>query len=138
MRIRVDKNNELDSIRIDKWLWAARFYKTRMLATEAVNGGKVHINGVRFKAGKRILIDYNINIKKGDVSYSIIVLKIINQRRPAKEAILAYQETEQSIAERTEKKQKKQDNFITEKGKGRPSKKARRQFEKVSGKFDLT
>ena len=90
----------MDSIRLDKWLWAARFFKTRALATEAVNGGKVHLNGSRVKAGRMVHIGDALHIQRGPVSYDIIVKGINKQRRPASEMHQLYEETEASIESR--------------------------------------
>lgn len=85
-----------DSIRLDKWLWAARFFKTRKLAAEAISGGKVHLNNQRTKPGKEIGIGARITISKDQYSWDINVTGINSQRRPASEAALLYEETETS------------------------------------------
>ncbi len=90
----------MESIRLDKWLWAARFYKTRPLATEAVNGGKVHLNGNRVKPGRLVHIGDTLRIQRGPVAYEIIVKGINQQRRPAIEMEQLYEETQTSIASR--------------------------------------
>ncbi len=89
-----------DSIRLDKWLWAARFFKTRKLAAEAISGGKVHLNNQRAKPGKEIGIGANLTISKDQYSWDITVTGINSQRRPAQEAALLYQETEESRLKR--------------------------------------
>ena len=90
------------SIRLDKWLWAARFFKTRALATEAVNGGKVHLNDKRVKPGREVKVGDSLSIQRGGYNYEISVLGINKQRRPAKEAQLLYEESESSIVARQE------------------------------------
>ena len=90
----------MDSIRLDKWLWTARFFKTRPQATEAVNGGKVHLNGGRVKPGRLVHIGDALRIQRGPVMYEIIVKGINKQRRPASEMDQLYEETEASIASR--------------------------------------
>jgi len=83
-------------MRIDKWLWAARFYKTRTLAGEAVEGGKVHLNGRRTKPGKNLLIGSQLQISKGGLEWQIEVAVLPTQRRPASEARDFYIEDELS------------------------------------------
>ena len=90
------------SIRLDKWLWAARFFKTRALATEAVNGGKVHLNDNRVKPGREVKVEDSLTIQRGGYIFEITVLGINKQRRPAKEAQLLYEESEDSIVARQE------------------------------------
>ena len=87
-------------LRIDKWLWHARFFKTRALATEAVNGGKVHLNGQRVKPAKAVNVGDELSVQRGNVHFVIIVEALSDKRRPAKEAQRLYRETEDSIAER--------------------------------------
>ena len=90
----------IGTIRIDKWLWAARFFKTRSLSAKAVNGGKVHLNGARVKAAKNVQPDDKLTISKGAYEFRIQVLALAPTRRPASEARLLYQESEESIRER--------------------------------------
>lgn len=85
-----------ESIRIDKWLWTSRFFKTRSLATEAVNGGRVHLNGNRVKAGRMIKPGDQLTIQRNNEYYEVTVLGINKTRRPAKEAVLTYEESELS------------------------------------------
>ena len=88
------------SQRLDKWLWAARFYKTRSLAVEAVNGGKVHLNKQRVKPSRNIKPNDILTISKPPYEHVVEVLGLSNQRRPAPEAQQLYQETEESITKR--------------------------------------
>lgn len=115
-------------MRLDKWLWAARFYKTRQLAVEAINGGKVHLNGNRTKPGKNIDIGTRLEIHKGALSWDISIEQVPKQRRPAKEAVLFYSESEESKNNRqqmieTLQLQKAAQPLMT---KSRPNKKDRR------------
>ena len=94
-------------MRLDKWLWAARFYKTRGLAAEAVDGGRVHLNGQRTKPGKPVRIGSQLSINKGGLEWDVTIVELPTQRRPASEACLFYEETaesrlrrEQRVAER--------------------------------------
>jgi ribosome-associated heat shock protein Hsp15 len=85
-----------EASRIDKWLWTSRFFKTRSLASEAVNGGKVHLNEQRVKAGRTVKPGDRLSIQKDSVLYEITITAINKTRRPAKEAHLTYEESEQS------------------------------------------
>ncbi|MCK5395929.1 MAG: RNA-binding protein [Gammaproteobacteria bacterium] len=89
-----------EEIRVDKWLWTSRFFKTRSLASEAVNGGKVHLNGHRVKAGRTVKIGNALSIQKGSDLFEITIVGINQTRRPAKEACLLYEESEKSRSRR--------------------------------------
>ncbi len=92
--------SELDSIRLDKWLWAARFFKTRTLAAEAISGGKVHVNDQRSKPGKEVKIGDKLCISKDSYRWDITIIAINGQRRSAKEAVLLYEESVESLVKR--------------------------------------
>jgi len=92
--------SELTVLRIDKWLWAARFFKTRKLASDAVSGGKVHLNGQRCKPSKELKIGAQLQINKEQTHWEVTVLGLNEQRRPSIEAILLYQESPESIQKR--------------------------------------
>lgn len=100
----------VESIRLDKWLWVARFYKTRSLATEAINGGKVHVNDQRTKPGKEVKIGTEIKISKNGYTWDIIVTALNPQRRSAKEAVLLYEESSESHAKRQLQIQEQREN----------------------------
>ena len=85
-----------DSLRIDKWLWAARFYKTRSLAAQAVSGGKVQLNGTRVKPARALKPGDELEIHKGGFEYQIRVVLLSARRGPAKEAKTLYEESEDS------------------------------------------
>ncbi|MFV1872402.1 MAG: ribosome-associated heat shock protein Hsp15 [Oleiphilus sp.] len=89
-----------DSVRIDKWLWAARFFKTRSLAKDAVEGGKVHYNDQRCKPGKTIEMGACLKIRQGWVDKTVIVTGISAQRKNATLAQALYEETQESIVQR--------------------------------------
>ncbi len=91
-----------EKMRLDKWLWAARFYKTRKLAAEAVSGGKVHLNGQRTKPGKEVRPGSRLHISKNGLEWDIEVLVLPKQRRPASEAAGFWTESDDS-RERREK-----------------------------------
>ena len=89
-----------DRMRLDKWLWSARFYKTRALACDAVEGGKVHLNGQRTKPGKDVRIGSQLSINKDGLEWHVEIAVLPKQRRPAAEARNFYTEDEDSIKRR--------------------------------------
>jgi ribosome-associated heat shock protein Hsp15 len=132
-RVEFSKMSDADDVRIDKWLWAARFFKTRQLASEAVNGGKVHINGQRCKPGKDVKVGDKISISKDHYTWDIQVTDINRQRRPAKEASLLYIEDEASQRKRQaqiELQKEQQALMPVFERECRPNKKQRRQIHK--------
>ena len=90
----------IDKVRLDKWLWAARFFKTRSLAADAISGGKVHVNEQRVKPARNVNIGDVLSIRREPFEYQIVVQALSDRRGPAREAVLLYQETEASIAKR--------------------------------------
>ncbi|KPK56368.1 MAG: tRNA synthetase RNA-binding protein [Gammaproteobacteria bacterium SG8_31] len=90
-----------DDVRLDKWLWAARFFKTRALAREAVTGGKVHLNGQRAKPSRNVKIGDSIDISRGHFRYEITVDAVSDRRGPAREAAKLFTESEESVEKRT-------------------------------------
>lgn len=120
---------ELESIRLDKWLWAARFFKTRSLAAEAINGGKVHVNKQRAKPGKEIKIGVLLSISKEQLRWEITVTALSTQRRAAKDAAQLYEESAESHAQRLKQiiQQREQREFMANNGiDHKPNKKERR------------
>jgi ribosome-associated heat shock protein Hsp15 len=91
---------ETERVRLDKWLWAARFFKTRQLATEAISGGKVHLNGQRTKPGKEVKVGSRLSIHTPSAEYEVEVRILAEKRRPAPEARTFYEETPESISQR--------------------------------------
>ncbi|TKB25957.1 RNA-binding S4 domain-containing protein [Desulfopila sp. IMCC35006] len=94
-----------EAIRLDKWLWAARFFKTRSMASQAINGGKVHVNGGRAKAARNVLVGDQLRITIGSMEFNITVVALAKFRRPAQEARLLYTESEESIKARQEQQE---------------------------------
>lgn len=94
--------SELEKLRIDKWLWAARFYKTRSVASDAVNGGKVHLNNDRVKAAKTVTVGDILKIRRGNDVWEVRVLSLFEKRRQASLAQTMYEELEESIKQREE------------------------------------
>ena len=120
---------ELESIRLDKWLWTARFFKTRKLAAVAVSGGKVHINNQRTKPGKEIKPGTLLSISKDGLRWDVTIIALSSQRRPAKEALLLYEETAESLAKRQQQiiQQREQRKLFDFSGQDhKPNKKERR------------
>jgi len=89
-----------EKMRLDKWLWAARFCKTRQLAIDAISGGKVHLNGQRVKPGKETATGVRLTITKDQCAWDITVKALSKQRRPAAEAERLYEESSDSHARR--------------------------------------
>ncbi|WP_288233533.1 ribosome-associated heat shock protein Hsp15 [uncultured Haemophilus sp.] len=94
------ENQSDNEVRLDKWLWAARFYKTRSIAKAMIEGGKVHYNSQRAKVSKAVEIGATIKLRQGNEEKEIIVTALSTQRRGAPEAQLLYQETEKSVKQR--------------------------------------
>ena len=121
-----DKNA---GVRADKWLWAARFFKTRSLATVAINGGKVHLNGARVKPAHKLAVGDQLTISKGLYTFAITVADLSQRRGPAEVARTLYSESEESQQQRQQlQKQQRLLGKTTARHEGRPDKRARRQI----------
>jgi len=104
----------LDSaVRLDKWLWAARFYKTRSLAREMVDGGKVHYNGQRGKPSKVVELNAVIRLRQGNEERTVVITQVSGQRRSASDAQQLYQETQDSVIAREKMAQARKLNALT-------------------------
>ncbi len=126
--------NELSSTRIDKWLWAARFFKTRSLATEAVDGGRVEINGHRIKPAKEVKLGDSVEVSLGHETRSVIVRGIAERRGPASVAQQLYEETPESIAKRQEASALRRLRVEpADERQGRPTKRERRSYDRWRG-----
>jgi ribosome-associated heat shock protein Hsp15 len=120
-----------DSVRIDKWLWAARFFKTRSMATDAVDGGKIRLNGERIKPARGVKIGDKLDIDNGSTEWEVVVDGLAEQRGSAAIAQTLYSETEESVLRREKKaEQRKFFREPAEAIKGRPTKRDRRQIDK--------
>ena len=115
-------------IRIDKWLWAARFYKTRAVAKSSLEMGKVKIGGQKCKPSRSIEIGDKIHIKQGDIDKILIVIGLSEQRRGAPEAQELYQETQESIQQREKVSSERKAFFSSTPKSVRPTKKQRRKI----------
>lgn len=127
--------NETDNkCRLDKWLWAARFFKTRSLATTAIDTGKVHVDGDRVKPAKEVHIGQVIHIRNRDFEIEVDVQGLSNIRKGAPEAALLYSETVQSITKRENAKLIGEHDFAQrDRGAGRPTKRQLRDIKKFTG-----
>ena len=122
-------NEQKAQQRLDKWLWAARFFKTRALASEAVNGGKVHLNGLRVKPSRGVKEGDKLHITRGQLEYDLIVKALNSKRRPAREAVLLYEESVESVETRKQRiSEIKTLNAQMPFSEKRPGKKERRQI----------
>ena len=92
--------DDSNKLRIDKWLWAARFFKTRSQAGQAVQGGKIHLNGARVKPSRVVSVGDRLVIRKLDQTFSVTIKGINRFRRPAVEARELYEESEESVRDR--------------------------------------
>lgn len=120
---------ECGKVRLDKWLWAARFFKTRALATEAINGGHIHLNGHRPKPSRNIEPGDELSIRRGQDEYRVTVRELAEKRGPASVAQQLYEESEQSRAERERLAEQRRLQAAAEpRPAKRPDKKGRRQI----------
>jgi ribosome-associated heat shock protein Hsp15 len=119
------------SVRIDKWLWAARFYKTRSTAQQAIEGGKVKLNGERTKPAKELKPGDRLSISIGAHEWAITVVQLSTQRGPAPVARTLYDETEESRVRRERAIEQRREKFEPAMArKGRPTKRERRELDR--------
>jgi ribosome-associated heat shock protein Hsp15 len=124
------QDKDMQQVRIDKWLWAARFFKTRGAATEAVLGGHVHVGGERVKPAKDVRVGDTIEIRRDEVRWTVVVTGLADRRGSASVAATLYEETPQSVEAR--ERQRLERRLARPLGadlEGRPTKQARRQIE---------
>ena len=132
----VAEKQTLACLRIDKWLWAARFYKTRSLATAAIHAGHIKLNGHTIKPARELRVSDTLELAIGDVHWTVFVNGLNDLRRPANEAQKLYEETPESIARRIAVKEAQR--LAPTPGsdlRGRPTKKARRQIRGFNENF---
>lgn len=121
-----------DRVRFDRWLWAARFYKTRSLATTAVNGGRARLNGKRSKAGVPVRVGDRVTVRKGAFEFDLDVTGVAERRGSAQQAARLYVERPESIALREKRRAEMKIVIVPSyEGKGRPTKKQRRELERL-------
>ena len=122
-------------VRLDKWLWAARFFKTRTLATEAVAGGKVHVGGQRSKPSHAVRVGEILRVQRGFDECIVAVKALSDRRGPAKEAALLYEETAESVRRREELgEQRRLQRLAFWRPAGRPTKQDRRRIVRFTGR----
>lgn len=123
-------------MRLDKWLWCARFFKTRSMAAAAVQGGKVHVNGMRVKPGRAVCLGDQLKVSRGVEIMEVIVADCSARRGPAGEAQRLYLETEQSVQQRQQQVDQRRMEAVSSLGStaGRPSKRQRRQLLRFRGR----
>jgi ribosome-associated heat shock protein Hsp15 len=120
--------------RLDKWLWAARFFKTRSIAADAVDSGKVRVDGDRAKNAKEIRTGMILSIRNKDFEIEVKVNGLSNVRKGAPEAALLYEETEESKLKREQAKIIREQEFaVRDRGAGRPTKRQLREIKKFTG-----
>jgi ribosome-associated heat shock protein Hsp15 len=122
-------SDEREGVRLDKWLWAARFFKTRSLATDAVNGGKVELNGQRPKPAKEVKVGDQMRIRLGPFVHAVTIRALSERRGPAAAAALLFEESADSIAARERlREQHRLAPAVQYEERGRPTKKNRREM----------
>ena len=124
----------MDKLRIDKWLWAARFYKTRSLATEEIDKGRVRINELEVKPAKEVKIGDTVALRQGSVTRTLVVRGISDKRGGAPQAQLLYEETEASLSLRILLAEQQRLEPANSQEHGRPTKRDRRSIDKVNNK----
>jgi ribosome-associated heat shock protein Hsp15 len=123
-----------DKVRLDSWLWAARFFKTRTLAKQAIEGGKVHMSGQRAKPGKTVTAGDRVEIHKDSRVFVVNVLDVASKRGPASQAEQLYRETEESRAERERLSALRRTEAQSRpRPAGRPDKRERRALRRMKG-----
>ena len=121
----------MQSLRLDKWLWYARFFKSRSQATDAVAGGLVHVNGERVKASREIKLDDRLEITKDEIRFEVMIVGIPQRRGPASEAQTFYEETPASIQLRDQYRERQK--YAAPAPNKRPDKHGRRALRQLKG-----
>ena len=126
-----ESNHGKEKVRVDKWLWAARFFKTRSLAKTAIEGGKVQLEGQRLKVSKEIVVGDRLLVRQGWDEKEIVVLALSEQRGPAAIAQTLYEESQESIARREREAQLRKAAGGVNRPLHRPDKHERRQLNRL-------
>jgi len=124
----------VERVRLDRWLWAARFFKTRALAAAAIGGGQVELNGARSKRAKPVAVGDRLRIRRGPFEYLVVVRALVQQRAAAAAAAALYDEDPEGKRRRERlAEQLRLAPSLRYEGKGRPTKRERREIEKLKG-----
>ena len=129
----------LNRLRVDKWLWAARFFKTRSLASDAIGKNRVKVGGQRIKPSRTVQVGDQVEVEKPPYTFTVTVLGLNDKRRPASEAVQLYEESAESIAAREAQSALSRMDYQVQSGlagSGRPSKKQRRQIIRFQNQND--
>ena len=124
----------MDKLRIDKWLWAARFYKTRSLATEEIDKGRVRVNDLEVKPAKEVKVGDSVALRQGPTTRTLLVRSISDKRGGAPQAQLLYEETAASVALREQMTEQRRLEPAQSQEHGRPTKRDRRSIDKINSK----
>jgi len=128
----VIETNNTQSTRLDKWLWAARFYKTRAIAKQMIDGGKVFYNGQRSKSGKAVVVGDRVTIRQGFEEKHVLVIALADKRRDASFAQTLYQETPESVKTREKNNLARQQGILLSPASDtKPDKKQRRKIRQL-------
>ncbi len=128
----IQKNSTSTTVRLDKWLWAARFYKTRAIAKQMIDGGKVFYEGQRTKSGKAVSLGDTITIRQGYEEKKVIVIALADKRKDASFAATLYNETQESLNTREKNAlARKQGILLSPASDSKPDKKQRRQIRQL-------
>ena len=125
-----------ERLRLDKWLWAARFYKTRTLASDAIDAGRIHLNEARAKPSREVRVGDRLDIQTGEVLYTVIVRALSGRRGPAEDARTLYEETPESIAAREAARELRRiQPEPSQSLHGRPTKTQRREIDRLRSRM---
>ncbi|WP_440054331.1 ribosome-associated heat shock protein Hsp15 [Pseudoalteromonas sp. T1lg65] len=131
-KVQQENNQSNDKVRLDKWLWAARFYKTRAIARDMIQGGKVHYNGQRCKPSKTVDLGAVVKLAQGYEEKEVTIVKILDKRQAAPIAQTLYEESQTSIEKRTQNAiARKNNSFFAPRPASKPDKKQRRELLKL-------
>lgn len=131
-----DAGDAGERLRLDKWLWAARFFKTRTLASDAIEAGRIHLNDARAKPSREVKAGDRVDIQTAEVRYTVVVQSLSSRRGPAEEARRLYRETEESLRKREDERERRRlAPEPTQLLHGRPTKTQRREIDRMRAKL---